>query len=157
MSFHPAQTLLQEAITTNADYHDRLCATISDLAYVVAAKKEQAILVTDLKDKLERGNRLVAELSEKTARERREYEGLRDSKGRQFMHMIVGRKQVFERKQAKEKRLSASVHLIFSWLCSLVFFSIHRDHVEALEVQMKERENCQALTNQLDQAEEYVC
>jgi hypothetical protein len=103
----PYQTQLQKAIIANADYHARLCAIISKLEHVPISREEQSALIGDLKKKAASSDSLVAELAKRTAKERQEYESLRDSNGRRFVHGIVGQKQRFEVKRNKEERFSA--------------------------------------------------
>lgn len=116
MNTHHLQTQVHEAIAANADYHAQLYATLSDLAHVRVSKEEQASLIDNLKDKLESSSKSVAELTQRTTKERKEHENLRDSRGRRFVHGILGQKSKFEGKQKKEEGSSICAFSSFGHL-----------------------------------------
>ncbi|CAA7262011.1 unnamed protein product [Cyclocybe aegerita] len=109
----------KEAIVANASYHSRLLNTISSLEYVPAARKHQAEYVKDLEGQLAAGKKRVAALAEKTKKERKEHEDLRDSTARRLAAKLTGRREKWEEKESKEER----------------------EYVEALEREINERES----------------
>ena len=94
----------QEAILANATYHSRLLTTIGHLEYVPSAKKHQIGYIEDLEGQLATIQREVAQLAEKTKKERKEHETLRDSTGRRFAHKLLGKAEKYEAKANKEER-----------------------------------------------------
>ncbi|KAJ3494460.1 hypothetical protein NLJ89_g10802 [Agrocybe chaxingu] len=108
-----------EAIVANATYHSRLLNTISSLEYVPAARKHQAEYIKDLEGQLAAGKKRVAALAEKTKKERKEHEDLRDSTARRLAAKLTGRREKWEEKESKEER----------------------EYVEALEREFNERES----------------
>ena len=93
-----------EAIASNASYHTRLLEIITELGYVSSARKQQASYVEDIEQGIAKSMKRVNELAEKTKKERKEYQTLRDSTARRFAHLVVGKKQQFEAKASKEER-----------------------------------------------------
>ena len=94
----------QEAILANAAYHSRLLTTIADLEYVPSAKKHQISYIEDLEGQSATLQKEVAQLAEKTKKERKEHETLRDSTGRRFAHKLLGKAEKYEAKANKEER-----------------------------------------------------
>lgn len=94
----------QEAIIANAAYHSRLLTTIGQLDYVPSAKKHQINYIEDLQSQLAMIQKEVAQLAEKTKKERKEHEALRDSTGRRLAHKLMGKREKFEAKASKEER-----------------------------------------------------
>ncbi|PPR05094.1 hypothetical protein CVT24_010081 [Panaeolus cyanescens] len=119
-----------EAIVANADYHSRLLAIISELEYVPTARRQQTSYVKDLQAQLDGIIARVAQLAEKTKKERKEHEALRDATAKRFAHKLMGKKEKFEAKESKEER----------------------EYVEALEREMTERDNQQVIQQMLDEA-----
>lgn len=94
----------QEAIIANADYHSRLLTAIGQLEYIPSAKKHQLSYIEDLEGQLATILKEVAQLAEKTKKERKEHEALRDSTGRRFVHKMLGKQEQYEAKASKEER-----------------------------------------------------
>ena len=94
----------QEAILANASYHSRLLTTIGHLEYVPSAKKHQISYIEDLEGQLAQIQKEVAQLAEKTKKERKEHETLRDSTSRRFAHKLLGKAEKYEAKANKEER-----------------------------------------------------
>ena len=94
----------QEAILANATYHSRLLTTIGELEYVPSAKKHQISYIEDLEGQSATVQKEVAQLAEKTKKERKEHETLRDSTGRRFAHKLLGKAEKYEAKANKEER-----------------------------------------------------
>lgn len=93
-----------EAIVANADYHSKLLAIISELEYVPTARRQQTSYVRDLQAQLDGIIARVAQLTEKTKKERKEHEALRDATAKRFAHKLVGKKEKYEAKESKEER-----------------------------------------------------
>lgn len=96
----------QEAIVANADYHTGLLSTIAELDYVPAAKEHQIKYIEDLETQLATSKSQVEQLSQKTKKERKEHEALRDSTTRRLAHKLLGKKEQFEAKESKEERFA---------------------------------------------------
>lgn len=94
----------QEAILANAPYHSSLLTAIGQLEYVPSAKKHQISYIEDLEGQLATIQKEVAQLAEKTKKERKEHESLRDSTGRRFAHKLLGKAEKYEAKANKEER-----------------------------------------------------
>ena len=94
----------QEAIIANAAYYTRLATAIAKLEYVPSAKKHQIDSIEDLEGQLATIQKEVAQLAEKTKKERKEHETLRDSTSRRFAHKLLGKQQEFEALASKEER-----------------------------------------------------
>ncbi|PPQ95779.1 hypothetical protein CVT26_015919 [Gymnopilus dilepis] len=122
----------QEAIVANADYHTGLLSTIAELDYVPAAKEHQIKYIEDLETQLATSKSQVEQLSQKTKKERKEHEALRDSTTRRLAHKLLGKKEQFEAKESKEERFAL--------------------YVEALEREMTERDNQNAIQQLLTEA-----
>ncbi|KAF8970669.1 hypothetical protein BDZ97DRAFT_1790404 [Flammula alnicola] len=120
----------QEAIVANAGYHTQLLNTIAELEYVPSAKKHQASYIKDLEIQLAASQKRVVQLAEKTKKERKEHEALRDSTSRRFAHKLLGKKEKYEARESKEER----------------------EYVEALEREMTERDNQAVIQQLLDEA-----
>ncbi|CAA7262016.1 unnamed protein product [Cyclocybe aegerita] len=69
-----------------------------------AARKHQAEYVKDLEGQLAAGKKRVAALAEKTKKERKEHEDLRDSTARRLAAKLTGRREKWEEKESKEER-----------------------------------------------------
>ncbi|CAA7262032.1 unnamed protein product [Cyclocybe aegerita] len=121
----------QAAIQENASYHSRLCATIELLKDVPTAFAKQAAYVADLKNELEQAERRLANRVEATKKERKEHEAMRDSTGRKLVSRLTGKKGAWAERAGKEER----------------------QYVEALEKEVKERENVSCIQQMLDEAE----
>ncbi|KDR78264.1 hypothetical protein GALMADRAFT_119275 [Galerina marginata CBS 339.88] len=120
----------QDAILANADYHTRLLSTIAELEYVPTARKHQVNYVKDLESQLDSGKKKIVQLAEKTKKERKEHEVLRDSTARRFAHKLVGKREKYEARESKEER----------------------EYVEALEREMTERDNLLVIQQLLEEA-----
>ncbi|KAF4611627.1 hypothetical protein D9613_003902 [Agrocybe pediades] len=120
----------QEVIVANADYHSRLLKTIAELEYVSSAKKHQEVYIKDLENEVAKGQKRIVQLAEKTKKERKEHEALRDSTSRRLAHRLLGKREQYEAKESKEER----------------------EYVEALEREMTERDTLQATQQLLDEA-----
>jgi hypothetical protein len=103
----------QEAILANATYHSRLLTTIGNLEYVPSAKKHQISYIEDLEGQSATIQKEVAQLAEKTKKERKEHETLRDSTGRRFAHKLLGKAEKYEARANKEERYGI---LPFCWV-----------------------------------------
>jgi len=120
----------QEAILANAAYHTRLLTTIGQLDYIPSAKKHQISYIEDLDGQLATIQKEVAQLAEKTKRERKEHETLRDSTSRRFAHKLLGKAEEYEAKANKEER----------------------EYVQALEREVASRNNQSAVQQLLKEA-----
>ncbi|KAF8816955.1 hypothetical protein BYT27DRAFT_7229196 [Phlegmacium glaucopus] len=116
----------EEAIVANAAYHASLLTAISQFEYVPSAKKHQISYIKDIEGQLATIQGEVAQLAEKTKKERKEHETLRDSTGRRFAHKLLGKREKYEAMASKEER----------------------EYVEALEKEMVARGN-EAVVQQL--------
>ena len=143
----------QEAILANATYHSRLLTTIGDLEYVPSAKKHQISYIEDLEGQLATIQKEVAQLAEKTKKERKEHESLRDSTGRRFAHKLMGKAEKYEAKANKEERY---VGVAIFWALSLILTVYGREYVEALEREMIARNNLASVKQLLQEARNEV-
>ncbi|KJA24967.1 hypothetical protein HYPSUDRAFT_65266 [Hypholoma sublateritium FD-334 SS-4] len=107
----------EEAIIANAEHHSKLLKTIADLEYVPSAKTQQSSYLGDLETQLMDCNRRIEVYAQRTAKERKEHEALRDSTGKRLAHRLIGKREQYEAKESKEER----------------------EYVEALEREMSER------------------
>ncbi|KAF9054108.1 hypothetical protein BJ165DRAFT_684302 [Panaeolus papilionaceus] len=98
--------------------------------YVPTARRQQTSYVRDLQAQLDGIIARVAQLTEKTKKERKEHEALRDATAKRFAHKLVGKKEKYEAKESKEER----------------------EYVEALEREMTERDNQQVVQQMLEEA-----
>lgn len=94
----------EEAIIANAEHHTKLLKTIADLEYVPSAKRQQDSYLSDLVGQLIDCNRRIEVYAQKTAKERKEHEALRDSTGKRLAHRLIGKRQQYEAKESKEER-----------------------------------------------------
>ncbi|KAF8154213.1 hypothetical protein B0H34DRAFT_81316 [Crassisporium funariophilum] len=124
----------QEAIIANAAYHTRLLNTIAQLEYVSSAKKHQVNYIKDLEGQLKASQERVVQLYEKTKKERKEHETLRDSTSRRLAHKLLGKKDQYEKKESKEER----------------------EYVEALEREMIERDSHNVIRQLLEEAQKVL-
>lgn len=94
----------------------------------------------------------VQVLSEKTKKERKEHELLRDSTTRRLAAKLKGKEGVekLEAKKEKEERLVPRLYLLFFTLI------ICREYVEALETEMRERGNQKMLESMIEDAKQVV-
>lgn len=94
----------QEAIVANADYHTRLLNTIAELEYVPSAKKHQGSYIKDLEKQVSASEQRIIRLAEKTKKERKEHEVLRDATTKRFAHKLLGKREKYEARESKEER-----------------------------------------------------
>jgi len=94
----------EEAIIANAAYHTRLLTVIGQFEHVPSAKKHQISYIKDIEGQLATIQEEVAQLAEKTKKERKEHEALRDSTGRRFAHKLMGKREKYEAMASKEER-----------------------------------------------------
>ncbi|KIM41869.1 hypothetical protein M413DRAFT_27430 [Hebeloma cylindrosporum] len=119
-----------EAIIANSHHHTQLLNLIADLEYVPQARKQQASYIKDLESQVLALKENIALLAEKTKKERKEHETLRDSTSRRLAHKLIGKKQEYLAKESKEER----------------------EYVEALEREITERDNERVTQELLDEA-----
>jgi len=81
-----------EAIHSNAQYHADLLQTLSSIEYAPSALTEQTRYLQDLRAQLAQVKGKVDKLAEKTKKERKEHEDIRDSMVRRVASKVVGRK-----------------------------------------------------------------
>ncbi|KAF5366731.1 hypothetical protein D9758_006567 [Tetrapyrgos nigripes] len=125
-----ASASTSEVIHSNAQYHSDLLQTLHSLEYAPSALKEQTRYIADLRTQLKEVKERVNNLALKTKKERKEHEDLRDSLLRRMASTVVGRKEKFEAKKAKEER----------------------EYIEALEAEIRERENQKMLEDMIVEA-----
>lgn len=94
----------QEAIVANANYHTRLLNTIAELDYVPSAKNNQSSYIRDLENQVSASKKRIVQLAEKTKKERKEHEALRDATTKRFAHKIMGKREKYEARESKEER-----------------------------------------------------
>ncbi|KAF9484155.1 hypothetical protein BDN70DRAFT_872854 [Pholiota conissans] len=121
----------EEAIIANADHHSSLLKTIASLDYVPAAQKEQGRYIKDLEEQIQETRELIVKCKQKTAKERKEHEALRDSTARRLAHKLIGKKEQYEAKESKEER----------------------EYVEALEEEMREKRKYETSQSYLKEAQ----
>jgi len=98
-----------ETIIANAEYHATLLKTIAELDYVPQARKNQEAYIKDLENQVSKNDKHIKQLAEKTKKERKEHEVLRDSTARRFAHKMVGKKEQYAAKESKEERCAYSL------------------------------------------------
>lgn len=94
----------EEAIIANAAYHTRLLTAIGQFEYIPSAKKHQISYINDLEAQFATIQKEVAQFAEKTKKERKEHEALRDSTARRFAHKLLGKREKYEAMASKEER-----------------------------------------------------
>ena len=94
----------RDYIIANTGYHSKLLATISELDYASQAKKDQTGYLKDLELQIEAGRKKIEQLAQKTKKERKEHESLRDSTARRFAHKLIGQKDKFSERATKEEQ-----------------------------------------------------
>lgn len=94
----------EEAIVANAEHHAKLLQTIAGLEYVPAATKQQTVYIADLEAQLRGSGARIAACAQKTAKERREHEALKNATGKRLAHKLLGKKEQYEAKESKEER-----------------------------------------------------
>ena len=87
MNLGPAANL-----TATVNYHARLLSTIEELEYVPKAKRDQMDCINELQRKIDSCKAKIDTLAEKTMKERKDHELLRDSAARRFAHTLAGHK-----------------------------------------------------------------
>jgi hypothetical protein len=93
------QTILEKAA-----YHTELLTSIAELDYVPTAQLQQSAFLKDLESQLEQGDRKLKELSETTAKLRKDHQHLHDSTARRLMHKVTGRGEKFAQRESAEER-----------------------------------------------------
>ncbi|KAJ7756327.1 hypothetical protein B0H16DRAFT_698105 [Mycena metata] len=119
-------TIVQQNVT----YHAELLAAIASLDYAPSALTEQEALIASLERTARANAARIDTLEQKTQKERKEHEDLRDSTTRRFAAKLTGRKDKFEAKASKEER----------------------EYVEALEKEMQEKRQQANLETMISEA-----
>ncbi|KAJ7148511.1 hypothetical protein C8R43DRAFT_520188 [Mycena crocata] len=102
--FHQPMSSTDVAILQNASYHARLLAAITELDYVPSALAQQDSYIASVVKEAMKTAAKIGVLSDKTEKERKEYEDLRDSTTRLITHKLTGRKGAFDARLSKEER-----------------------------------------------------
>ncbi|KAF8999853.1 hypothetical protein BDQ17DRAFT_1410589 [Cyathus striatus] len=122
----------EQEVAANAAYHTELLTNIAELDYVSAALSNQTSYVNDLEKQFAQSRKKLNELQQKTKKERKEHEALKDSTARRLAHKLTGRKEKFEAMESKEER----------------------EFVEALEREITERDNLEVIEQMLVDAQQ---
>ncbi|KAJ3916480.1 hypothetical protein F5877DRAFT_80841 [Lentinula edodes] len=119
-------------IRSSASYHLSLLQTLESLQYAPSALNQQSKYLRDLQAELTSVKKEVKQLGEKTKKERKEHEELRDSTTRRLAARLKGKSglEKFEAKKEKEER----------------------EYVVALENEMRERGKQTMLENMIEEA-----
>ncbi|KAJ4464963.1 hypothetical protein C8R41DRAFT_859024 [Lentinula lateritia] len=119
-------------IRSSASYHLSLLQTLESLQYAPSALNQQSKYLRDLQAELASVKKEVKQLGEKTKKERKEHEELRDSTTRRLAARLKGKSglEKFEAKKEKEER----------------------EYVVALENEMRERGKQTMLENMIEEA-----
>ncbi|KAJ7042945.1 hypothetical protein C8F04DRAFT_57743 [Mycena alexandri] len=117
-------------VQQNAAYHAELLAGIASFDYVPSALTEQEALIASLEETAKQNAARIRALEQKTQKERKEHEDLRDSTARRFAAKLTGRKDKFEAKASKEER----------------------EYVEALEKEVQEKRQQANLETMISEA-----
>ncbi|KAJ3881407.1 hypothetical protein F5051DRAFT_397180 [Lentinula edodes] len=119
-------------IRSSASYHLSLLQTLESLQYAPSALNQQSKYLRDLQAELASVQKEVKQLGEKTKKERKEHEELRDSTTRRLAARLKGKSglEKFEAKKEKEER----------------------EYVVALENEMRERGKQTMLENMIEEA-----
>ncbi|KAF9262002.1 hypothetical protein L218DRAFT_453376 [Marasmius fiardii PR-910] len=112
-----------QIILENAQYHKNLLKSQDELSYAPSALSQQTTYLADLEARVKHIKKNVEELAKVTKKERKEHESYRDSTGKRLAAKMTGKKQKFEARREKEER----------------------EYVEALESEMKERNNLKTI------------
>lgn len=93
-------------IRSSASYHLSLLQTLESLQYAPSALNQQSKYLRDLQAELASVKKEVKQLGEKTKKERKEHEELRDSTTRRLAARLKGKSglEKFEAKKEKEER-----------------------------------------------------
>ncbi|KAE9396221.1 hypothetical protein BT96DRAFT_825046 [Gymnopus androsaceus JB14] len=126
-----ATSVLNQIVET-ASYHLALLRTVEELEHVPSAHTHQTGYIRELQTELGKVKGRVKELEEKTKKERKEHEILRDSTTRRLAAKLKGKGGVEKFEARKEKE--------------------EREYVEALELEMRERENQKMVENMIEEA-----
>ncbi|KAF9074408.1 hypothetical protein BDP27DRAFT_1214248 [Rhodocollybia butyracea] len=119
-------------IISIAPYHLSLLQTLDSLQYAPSALKQQTSYLRDLQAELQSVQEMVKGLGDKTKKERKEHEELRDSTRRRLTARLKGKAGVEKLEAKKEKE--------------------EREYIEALENEMRERGKQTMLENMIDEA-----
>ncbi|KAJ3850444.1 hypothetical protein EV368DRAFT_45257, partial [Lentinula lateritia] len=119
-------------IRSSASYHLSLLQTLESLQYAPSALNQQSKYLRDLQAELASVKKEVKQLGEKTKKERKEHEELRDSTTRRLAARLKGKSglEKFEAKKEKEER----------------------EYVVALQNEMRERGKQTMLENMIEEA-----
>lgn len=139
-----------ENIVANAEYHSNLLSTIAELAYVPQAIKDQIEYVNDLQSQIKASKKKIATLTEKTKKERKEHESLRDSTARRWAYFLAGKKEKFAARASKEERCDIT-RAQYRYA-----HDTQREYVEALESEMTAKENLATLGKMYDEGNRTV-
>ncbi|TRM63249.1 hypothetical protein BD626DRAFT_402883 [Schizophyllum amplum] len=110
---------IANTVRANAQYHSHLLSQLGELDYVPSALENQRPYIGELEAQYKTLKAKLDKSVQKTQKERKEHEAMRDSTTRRLAHKLTGKKEKFEKKASKEER----------------------DYVEALEEEMKVRNN----------------
>ncbi|KIK66219.1 hypothetical protein GYMLUDRAFT_69961 [Collybiopsis luxurians FD-317 M1] len=125
-------TSTSSQIRSTAPYHQSLLQTLNSLQYAPSALAQQTSYLRDLEAELKKVKQAVKQLGEKTKKERKEHEELRDSTTRRLAARLKGKSGVEKYEAKKEKE--------------------EREYVEALENEMRERGKQTMLDNMIQEA-----
>lgn len=94
------QTQIKHAAARNTE----LLSTLTQTDYASPSLKEQERYIGELKAEIAASDKLILELEKKRKIELSEHEKYRDSNVKRFLHKIVGQRNKFDAKAAKEER-----------------------------------------------------
>ncbi|KAL1746586.1 hypothetical protein HDZ31DRAFT_33791 [Schizophyllum fasciatum] len=110
---------IANTVRANAQYHSHLLSRIGELDYVPSAMENQRPYIEELEQQKKTLKSKLDKCVQKTKKERKEHESIRDSTTRRLAHKLTGKKDKFEQKASKEEK----------------------EYIEALEEEMKVRNN----------------
>ncbi|KAI4522562.1 hypothetical protein EV122DRAFT_287444 [Schizophyllum commune] len=108
---------IANTVRANAQYHSHLLSQIGELDYVPSALENQRPYIQELEQQKKTLKSKLDKCVQKTKKERKEHESIRDSTTRRLAHKLTGKKDKFEQKASKEEK----------------------EYIEALEEEMKVR------------------
>ena len=125
-------TETEERILNAASRHRELLQTLTDLDYAPSALQQSKSHLKKINRQLRSLDAEVENLTDKTRKEKKEHEDLRDSMARRIAYKLTGKKEKFQSKAEKEER----------------------EYVQALEAEHRVRRNRESLLRSRKEAED---
>lgn len=95
---------LSDSIFAHASNYARIQAALSALQHIPSALSRQTSYIASLEAEITTKTELIATLSDKTKKEREDYERLRDSTALRLAYKLTGKKDKYAEKAEKEEK-----------------------------------------------------